>query len=1348
MKKALFALIPAFLFASCKFWNEPIEEFFSYWSAEAYVTGSDVKVPAQRDSSGVTSIASGADADILLSASNPKSFRFIMPTAGNSEMIKFTGLSAQPVPGTDYSLTQVSSDTLKLTYKSAFLKTHEWGTADLGTELTLYADDGRKFVKPYVFNLKANTPPPTPTFVLAKTTSSGKYVLCLQVPDMNVSCSGGTLHQDIAKISIDGTEYDLKVNGTKEDFVKPDSAKFIGNTAVEQLTGSPALPSGKWILYYETEVPVGGAYHEYQVFLTDEMGLVSGTIKAGTATNEPPAEIVTVTAGELGTGSGNSDMDPFVIKVAASAPEARLEIKNVAGTTVHCTVTEVVGTAAPARYDGNPVTFPLGLDSKNEKTYKVEYYTDGTGFKRSQDKTKYYKVAKSYTITFSVDGQGGSLTGTYNGNAHRASGSTVCTVRAAAGETITFSTTASADYAVHCWTGVRVSPPTGTTATLTVTGDATVTVKFYETTFDGSSHSAEAWKKLKELIAAAPAGGTLKISGTIKATTAPGNSGEIIIDKDLTIEAKTGTATLDANESAFTDKKDKHRIFHVKDGKTLTLKKLTLTKGAVGNKAAAGGYGTRGGGILLKSGTVSLSDVTLSGCKAITDSGEGGLHGNGAGIYVVSGNIIMENTTLSANIADAYGGGVYLSGSSALIMKGSNTITGCSAGSGGAICASGATVNITNCTITRNSTRGEGGALYAVKNGSTPANVTISGGVIGGTTAADANKATGTNGEGGGIYIDEGCSLTLKDGAKVIGNSAKNGGGIYVKGAGATLTMSGGKISANKAVVDGTNGGAGGGIFIYTGAKLTISGSTVVGGSSDAEGNSAAVGGGIYMMDNGAEAEMTGGSITHNKADKSGGGVYISDYNSNSRSLFTLKDGTISYNTAKNGGGITAFGDFNMDGGIIEKNTATGDNDASLNLGTGGGIDLVAATMNMTGGEIKENHAKRGGGVSIGLSGARDAVFNMSGGTISGNTLDPAGKGAGVEFFTESTEHGGIHYYTRMKMSGSAKVDTDNDVYLNDSRMITVDGELTGTAPVACITPKNYSAGLRVLEAGTGVNLASEAGKFTVTSQPSPIKKWTIDEQGQLQEITGGSASSATAKWTALKNAVEANTTPDAVFYIEGEYTMSSGTDTIASAVSYTIRGTNNAVLNGDSKGTMINIGYSRNITLENLKIQNGKNDSFALSASFGSEVYLKNVTVSNTKKIVKSNSGDVTFENVEALDTDSAIELGGGNSGSGEVEYSYLKIKGDTNFKGTVKLNFPYNGNDYSSAVKICDKKSYTLKLDFDGYYDKAENQQVVFLDPSVTGFTLADAVKNITVKDNGSSQWYIDDNGYLKKR
>ena len=257
-------------------------------------------------------------------------------------------------------------------------------------------------------------------------------------------------------------------------------------------------------------------------------------------------------------------------------------------------------------------------------------------------------------------------------------------------------------------------------------------------------------------------------------------------------------------------------------------------------------------------------------------------------------------------------------------------------------------------------------------------------------------------------------------------------------------------------------------------------------------------------------------------------------------------------------------------------------------------------------------------------------------------------------------------------------------------------------------------------------------------------------------EVIGSSLSSPTDKWQALKNAVE-NASDGDVFFIEGEYTMPSGSDTLKPKdyMSCTIRGINNAVLNGDGQGEMISIGSNgtQNMILENLKIQKGKDNKYALSAYTGSQFHLKNVTVEDTQKIIESNSGDVTFENVKAYDTDSIIKLGGGNDGSGNEHYACLEIKGDTEIKGTVKLIFPYNGGiDYNSAIKICDKKSYTLKLDFkndsNNYYSYAENQQVVFLDTSVTGFTLAQAVRNITVKPNGSDKYYINNSGYLKKR
>ena len=254
-------------------------------------------------------------------------------------------------------------------------------------------------------------------------------------------------------------------------------------------------------------------------------------------------------------------------------------------------------------------------------------------------------------------------------------------------------------------------------------------------------------------------------------------------------------------------------------------------------------------------------------------------------------------------------------------------------------------------------------------------------------------------------------------------------------------------------------------------------------------------------------------------------------------------------------------------------------------------------------------------------------------------------------------------------------------------------------------------------------------------------------------EVIGSSLSSPTDKWTALKTALE-NATDGDIFYIEGEYTMPSGSATMKpnDYMSCTIRGINNAVLNGNGQGKMISIGSNgtQNMILENLTIKNGKDAEYALSAYTGSEFHLKNVTVKDTKKIVESNSGDVIFENVKAHDNNSIIKLGGGPDGSAEVHYACLKIEGDTDIKGTVKLISPYNSSDYNSAIKICDKKSYTLKLDFkndsNNYYNNAEDKQVVFLDNSVTGFSLAQAVQNITVKPDGSNTYRIDNSGYLR--
>ena len=460
-----------------------------------------------------------------------------------------------------------------------------------------------------------------------------------------------------------------------------------------------------------------------------------------------------------------------------------------------------------------------------------------------------------------------------------------------------------------------------------------------------------------------------------------------------------------------------------------------------------------------------------------------------------------------------------------------------------------------------------------------------------------------------------------------------------------------------------------------------------------------------------------------------------------------MKNCTVSYNTAEtsgissaDGGGIYAQGKLAMTVCTVKSNMAK----------TGGGIKKDNDEFTMTNCTLTNNIATANGG-GIFTMGTCD--FTMANCTLSGNRVN-----------LENNESGGGVYMSGRKftMKGascitpSTSLDANkkgqNDVYLAGGKMITVEGTLTpvdGIAARIIVSNGEYSTSTKVLtgDITAGVSPNQNYTKFTVTPQTvPPAKKWTIDEQGKLAEVIGGSNS--TAKWTALKNAVESATGGN-VFYIEGTYTMPNGTSTINPPVNCTIKGTNNAVLDGNSNGIMINIGYggSATITLENLTIQNGKNDAYALNAFQGAQFHLKNVTVKDAKQIIASSSGDVTFEDVKALGANSEIKLGEGSSGSSYIEYSYLNIKGNTEITGTVKLAFPYSLHNYSGAIKIFDKKSYRLTLDFGSDYNTAKDQQVVFLDDSVTDFTLADAVKNITVKDSGVFHWHINGEGKLKQ-
>ena len=840
MRKAFIVLtgiLFTLLFATCKQFTADIDDYLSRWSSEAFIQSSTIDKKTYNDGSSIPSVASANDVTVTLKIQNPKSFWFVMPPASKPKKIVEFAHFAGPKPeaGTDYELTQPSADTLKLVlYSNSFLKNAEWGEKDISSTITLYANDGRPpFKQTFTIPLKANTPPPKPGYAVAKTTgTTAYYVLCITVPDMDKTAGGGLLHKDLACIEVNGTPYTFSVDEGQHKFTKPESPFFIvqpdppNPPNIKKLTDPDAdnVPTGGWVLFYKTDVEVkdGAAKKDYTIKLIDKKGLASDIVNASTKPNKPETEIVRITEGSktLGSGSGSSESDPIIIGTSGDKAEIRITSAT-ANTTVHCTRTDT-GSSTSAKYDGNPVTVPLPLNGGSEKQYKLEYYTDGTGFAATPVKTIYYKVAKKYTVTFSVTGGNGTIQA--NTGTPVPSG----TVSVLHGGTVTFTgRPATGDWKVAGWTvspGSFASPPgTSTTATLSnVTAATTVTVKFYQSTLQNSA----TWKDLARAVKNAPDNAVIFIDGEIKATSGTGNNGEIVINKNLTIKRATGasSAVIDANKD--TGSKPKHRIFKVKSGNTLTLENLTL-KGGIAEMSDMDGSG--GGVYVETSGKLIMTDSSITDCEAIGDTGTQ-KYGEGGGVYN-KGTVKMTGGEIKNNKA-RNGGGIDNNG----------------------------TLILTNATLTGNTATFIGGALCMSSDSS--------GEMTGGKIIS--NECSGTG--GGGVYIHAG-TFTLNSGASIESNTAPGynyGGGAYV-GQNGTLIINGGSIKLNKAR-------RGGGVYVSgnstkRGTLRMIQGDISDNGAGWNGTSYTGKGGGVY---NSGAFEMTGGEIKDNKAE-TGGGVYFSE---------------------------------------------------------------------------------------------------------------------------------------------------------------------------------------------------------------------------------------------------------------------------------------------------------------------------------------------------------------------------------------------------------------------------------------------------------------------------------------
>jgi CSLREA domain-containing protein len=319
------------------------------------------------------------------------------------------------------------------------------------------------------------------------------------------------------------------------------------------------------------------------------------------------------------------------------------------------------------------------------------------------------------------------------------------------------------------------------------------------------------------------------------------------------------------------------RVLEVSAGASLTLAVLTI---ADGDAANAGG--------ILNSGTLLVTNSTLSGNSAENFGSGGGIWNTAGGILTVGnssfsengapegtehvtlgagiyndGKALVENSTFSDNDAD-HGGGIFNAAGGGLTVEAS-TFSGNSAGEGGGITNRGPLSIENSAFFGNNATLGAGGAV-SNRDGSTltVANSTFSGncapgggGIANGATLTVVNSTFSENCADGGGAISSNGTLAVADstfsdnyaysGAGIdmggsgtirrstfTGNNAQAGAGI---GNGGTLTVSNSTFSGNTTVTEG--GGPGGGM--YNGGTLTLTSSTF-------SGNSASEGGGIVNV--------------------------------------------------------------------------------------------------------------------------------------------------------------------------------------------------------------------------------------------------------------------------------------------------------------------------------------------------------------------------------------------------------------------------------------------------------------------------------------------------------------------
>ena len=287
-----------------------------------------------------------------------------------------------------------------------------------------------------------------------------------------------------------------------------------------------------------------------------------------------------------------------------------------------------------------------------------------------------------------------------------------------------------------------------------------------------------------------------------------------------------------------------------------------------------GNSGSFGGGVYMRLNRYQSTDSVFTMESSSIHDNEA-YKGSGGGVAITNGSnsrpatFDMRGGTIRENTAtDGDGGGVYLS-RTGMTMSNSSTIKNNKVESvsgnvgGGASLYDRSTLKLYDDAEINGNTADTGGGVAAYQSVLE---------MYDNSAIRDNTAITETSHDplGGGVYLYNLSTLTLKDNSGINNNTAGYGGGVYAAYDSSASFSDAATLKNNNASVSG------GGACLYSDGNTDSAISFAE--NASVEGNTASYGGGVYLFKSATLTTQDTPSFKNNRATDEGGAIYTTDY--------------------------------------------------------------------------------------------------------------------------------------------------------------------------------------------------------------------------------------------------------------------------------------------------------------------------------------------------------------------------------------------------------------------------------------------------------------------------------------